>query len=418
MPEALDTLLHFASALAVGLLIGAERGWQERNTEDGHLAAGIRTYGLSGLLGGFAMLLGDHFGVVAWAVVFVGFAALVLASYFGDLMQLGDRGLTSEVAMLITFILGSLAVAGHPPLAAAGAVAVALLLSLKRTLHGALRQLSEAELSGVLKLLFISLVLLPALPNQGYGPWQAFNPYVTWWMVVLIASLGFAAYVAIRLVGTRHGLLITALLGGIVSSTAMTVTLARLNQERSLHAMLACGLLATSALMFPRVLLEVGVVNAQLLPRLLWPLGMAALVYAGGALAYFRLAGSMVEENAEPPLKNPFELGSALRFAALLVLILFLAEGARRWLGDAGVYLVALLSGLADVDPITLTLARSAKAELAPQVAVQGIFLAVLSNSLIKGLLIALIGGRQLALRTLPVMAAGLLAGAAVLLLV
>ncbi|WP_172145640.1 MgtC/SapB family protein [Pseudomonas tumuqii] len=418
MPEALDTLLNFASALAVGLLIGAERGWQERNTEDGHLAAGIRTYGLSGLLGGFAMLLGEHFGVVAWAVVFVGFAALVLASYFGDLMQLGDRGLTSEVAMLITFILGSLAVAGHPPLAAAGAVAVALLLSLKRTLHGALRRLSEAELSGVLKLLFISLVLLPALPNQGYGPWQAFNPYVTWWMVVLIASLGFAAYVAIRLVGTRHGLLLTALLGGIVSSTAMTVTLARLNHERNLHAMLACGLLATSALMFPRVLLEVGLINAPLLPRLLWPLGVAALVYAGGALAYFRLAGSMAEESAEPPLKNPFELSSALRFAALLVLILFLAEGARRWLGDVGVYLVALVSGLADVDPITLTLARSAKAELAPQVAVQGIFLAVLSNSLIKGLLIALIGGRQLALRTLPVMAAGLLAGAAVLLLV
>jgi uncharacterized membrane protein (DUF4010 family) len=418
MPEALDTLLNFASALAAGLLIGAERGWQERNTEDGHLAAGIRTFGLSGLLGGFAMLLGEHFGVVAWAVVFVGFAALVLASYFGDLMQLGDRGLTSEVAMLITFILGSLAVAGHPPLAAAGAVAVALLLSLKRTLHGALRRLSEAELSGVLKLLFISLVLLPALPNQGYGPWQAFNPYVTWWMVVLIAGLGFAAYVAIRLVGTRHGLLITALLGGIVSSTAMTITLARLNQERSLHAMLACGLLATSALMFPRVLLEVGLINAQLLPRLLWPLGVAALVYAGGALVYFRLADAPREESAEPPLKNPFELGSALRFAALLVLILFLAEGARRWLGDAGVYLVALLSGLADVDPITLTLARSAKTELAPQVAVQGIFLAVLSNSLVKGLLIALIGGRQLALRTLPVMAAGLLAGAAVLLLV
>lgn len=418
MPEALDTLLNFASALAVGLLIGAERGWQERNTEDGRLAAGIRTFALSGLLGGFAMLLGEHFGVVAWAVVFVGFAALVLASYFGDLMQLGDRGLTSEVAMLITFILGSLAVAGHPPLAAAGAVAVALLMSLKRTLHGALRQLSEAELSGALKLLFISLVLLPALPNQGYGPWQVFNPYITWWMVVLIAGLGFAAYVTIRLVGTRHGLLITALLGGIVSSTAMTITLARLNQERSLHAMLACGLLATSALMFPRVLLEVGLVNAQLLPRLLWPLGVTALVYAGGALVYFRLAGSMAEENAEPPLKNPFELGSALRFAALLVLILFLAEGARRWLGDVGVYLVALVSGLADVDPITLTLARSAKTELAPQVAVQGIFLAVLSNSLVKGLLIALIGGRQLALRTLPVMAAGLLAGAAVLLLV
>jgi uncharacterized membrane protein (DUF4010 family) len=418
MPEALDTLLNFASALAAGLLIGAERGWQERHTEDGRLAAGIRTHGLTALLGGFAMLLGEHFGVGAWAVVFIGFAALVLASYFGDLLQLGDKGLTSEVAMLITFILGSLAVAGHPPLAAAGAVAVALLLSLKRTLHNVLQRLSEAELSGVLKLLFISLVLLPALPNQGYGPWQAFNPYVIWWMVVLIAGLGFAAYVAIRLVGPRHGLLITALLGGIVSSTAMTITLARLNQERNLHAMLACGLLAASALMFPRVLLEVGLVNAQLLPRLIWPLGVAALVYAGGALAYFRLAGNERVESTEAPLKNPFELSPALRFGALLVLILFLAEGARRWFGDAGVYLVALLSGLADVDPITLTLARSAKAELSPQVAVQGIFIAALSNSLVKGLLIALIGGRQLALRTLPVMGAGLLTGAAVLLLV
>ena len=418
MPEALDTLLNFASALAVGLLIGAERGWQERNTEDGRLAAGIRTYGLSGLLGGFAMLLGEHFGVAAWAAVFIGFAALVLASYFGDLLQLGDKGLTSEVAMLITFILGSLAVAGHPPLAAAGAVAVALLLSLKRVLHGMLQRLSEAELSAALKLLFISLVLLPALPNQGYGPWQTFNPYVIWWMVVLIAGLGFAAYMAIRLVGTRYGLLLTALLGGIVSSTAMTVTLARLHGERRLQALLACGLLATSALMFPRVLLEVGVINAALLPQLVWPLLAAALVYSGGALTFYRLAGQEQDEGSEPPLKNPFELGPALRFAALLVLILFLVEAARRWLGDAGVYLVALVSGLADVDAITLSLARSARIDLDQQVAVRGIFLAALSNSLVKAGLIALIGGRQLALRTLPVMAAGLLTGAAVLLLV
>ncbi|MDP2244085.1 MgtC/SapB family protein [Pseudomonas sp.] len=418
MPEALDTLLNFASALAVGLLIGAERGWQERNTEDGRLAAGIRTFGLSGLLGGFAMFLGEHFGVVAWAVIFVGFAALVLASYFGDLLQLGDRGLTSEVAMLITFILGSLAVAGHSPLAAAGAVAVALLLSLKRTLHTILQRLSEAELSGALKLLFISLVLLPALPNQGYGPWQAFNPYVTWWMVVLIAAIGFAAYMAIRLVGTRHGILLTALLGSIVSSTAMTITLARLHQGRNLQALLACGLLATSALMFPRVLLEVAVVNPSLLPQLLWPLGVTTLVYAAGALGYFRIASKQVDEDTEPPLKNPFELGPALRFAALLVLILFLVEASRRWLGDTGVYLVALFSGLADVDAITLSLARNALTGLDAHVAVQGIFLAALSNSLVKGLLIALIAGRQLALRTLPIMAAGLLAGAAVLLLV
>ena len=418
MPETLDTLLNFASALAVGLLIGAERGWHQRKIEEGGRVAGIRTFALSGLLGGFAQLLGAHFGEAAWAVVFAGFAALVITSYVIETEQHNDLGMTSKVAQLITFLLGSLAVAGYTPLAAAGAVAVALLLSLKQVMHYSLQQLNERELSGALQLLFISLVILPALPNQAYGPWQVFNPYVTWWMVVLIAGLGFAAYVAIRLVGTRHGLLITALLGGIVSSTAMTITLARLNQQRGLHAMLACGLLATSALMFPRVLLEVGVVNSQLLPRLIWPLGVAALVYAGGALMYFRLAGDPREESAEPPLKNPFELAPALRFAVLLVLILFLVEAARRGLGDVGVYLVALLSGLADVDPITLSLARSAKTELPPQVAVHGIFLAALSNSLVKGLLIALIGGRQLALRTLPVMAAGLLAGAAVLMLI
>ena len=417
MPEALDTLLNFASALAAGLLIGAERGWQGRNTEDSQLVAGIRTFALSSLLGAFAMLLGNHFGVAAWAAVFAGFAILVVASYFGELKRLGDIGLTSEVALLITFILGSLSMAGYAGLAAAGAVAVALLLSLKQSLHGALQQLSEAELSGALKLLFISLVLLPALPNQGYGPWQTFNPYAIWWMVVLIASIGFAAYVAIRLVGMRQGLLITALLGGVVSSTAMTITLARLAQGRNLNAILACGLLATSALMFPRVLLEVGLINASLLPALLWPLATATLVYAVGALLYFRRAGMETEEQAEPPLKNPFEIGPALRFAALLALILLLVEGAQRWLGDVGVYLVALVSGLADVDAITLLLARSAHSDLHAQVAVNGIFLAALSNSLVKGFLVALIGGRQLALLTLPVMACGLLAGAAVLLL-
>jgi len=417
MPEALDTLLNFASALAAGLLIGAERGWQGRNSEDNQLVAGIRTFALSSLLGAFAMLLGEHFDVAAWAVVFAGFAALVVASYFGGLQRTGDLGLTSEVALLITFLLGSLAMAGYAGLAAAGAVAVALLLSLKQSLHGALQRLSEAELSGALKLLFISLVLLPALPNQGYGPWQVFNPYAIWWMVVLIAAIGFAAYVAIRLVGTRHGLLLTALLGGIVSSTAMTLTLARLGQGRHLQALLACGLLATSALMFPRVLLEVGLINRNLLMPLLWPLGVAALIYAAGALLYYRRAGSESAETAEPPLQNPFELAPALRFATLLVLILLLVEGARHWLGAMGVYLVALLSGLADVDAITLSLARSAHTDLSSQVAVHGIFLAALSNSLAKAVLIALIGGRQLALLTLPVMAGGLLAGAAVLLL-
>ena len=501
-----ELLLDLATALAVGLLIGTERGWSARDTEESQLAAGIRTFGLVGLLGGLAALFASHLGVTAWIAMLVLVGLHALAGYVGDQRRNGDLGMTSEIALLLTFLLGSLALVetralaagcavvialllslkqalhgalrrlsevelsgalkllfislvllpalpnqGYGPwqafnpyatwwmtseiallltfllgslalvetraLAAGCAVVIALLLSLKQALHGALRRLSEVELSGALKLLFISLVLLPALPNQGYGPWQAFNPYATWWMVVLIAGIGFAAYVAVRLIGTRHGLVISALLGGLVSSTAMTITLARLHNGPSLRALLACGLLATSALMFPRVLLEVGIINPQLLPDLLVPLAVAMLVYSAGALFYYRAAGRELVGTLEAPLKNPFELGPALRFGLLLVLVLFMVEAAQHWLGDVGIYLVSLLSGMTDVDAITLSLARSARAELDGEIATRGIYIAAFANSLVKAALIALIGGKELALRTLPVMLAGMLLGLLALLL-
>lgn len=409
----LELLLNLATALGVGLLIGTERSWSGRDNA-GQELAGIRTFGLAGLFGGLAALSASHFGAAAWIAMFVVLALLTIAGYVIESRAYADHGMTTEVALLLTFLLGSLAVAETRLLAASVAVVVALLLSLKARLHGALRKLSEAELSGALKLLFISVVLLPALPNEGYGPWQAFNPYTTWWMVVLIAGIGFAAYVAIRLLGTRHGLMVTALLGGIVSSTAMTITLARLNTEK-LRPALAAGLLATSALMFPRVLLEVGLINRALLPSLLAPMVTAGLIYSAGALFYYLRAGQQPQGGAEPPLKNPFELGPALRFAGLLVVILFLVEGAQRLLGDTGIYLVALLSGLTDVDAITLSLSNSARTDLSEMVAVRGIFLAALSNSLVKAGLILFIGGRALALMTLPFMLGGLLVGLAVL---
>ncbi|MFG3452584.1 MgtC/SapB family protein [Stutzerimonas stutzeri] len=409
----LELLLNLATALGVGLLIGTERSWSGRDNA-GQELAGIRTFGLAGLFGGLAALSASHFGAAAWIAMFVVLALLTIAGYVIESRAYDDHGMTTEVALLLTFLLGSLAVAETRLLAASVAVVVALLLSLKARLHGALRKLSEAELSGALKLLFISVVLLPALPNEGYGPWQAFNPYTTWWMVVLIAGIGFAAYVAIRLLGTRHGLMVTALLGGIVSSTAMTITLARLNTEK-LRPALAAGLLATSALMFPRVLLEVGLINRALLPSLLAPMVTAGLIYSAGALFYYLRAGQQPQSGAEPPLKNPFELGPALRFAGLLVIILFLVEGAQRLLGDTGIYLVALLSGLTDVDAITLSLSNSARTDLSEMVAVRGIFLAALSNSLVKAGLILFIGGRALALMTLPFMLGGLLVGLAVL---
>lgn len=409
MTPDLSIWLDLATALAIGLLIGAERGWSARATQDTLLSAGIRTYGLVGLLGGLASLLAGHFGVLAWLALLLAVAVLITAAYLVGQRYESDPGVTSEIALLLTFLLGSLALSHGRLLAAGCAVVVALLLSLKEPMHAALQRLSAGELSGALKLLFISLVMLPALPDQGYGPWQLFNPYATWWMVVLIAGLGFVAYVAMRLVGTRYGLLLTALLGGVVSSTAMTLTLSRLHERRELHPLLAAGLLTTSALMFPRVLLEIAALNAALLPGLLWPLSAAALVYAGGALYWWWRAAAERGINPEPPLKNPFELVPALRFALLLLAILLLVEVGRRELGNLGVYLVSLLSGLTDVDAITLSLSRSALGSLDDQVARHGIALAVTSNSLIKALLIGVIGGPRLALMTVPPMAAGLL---------
>lgn len=412
MPESVsvEVMLNLLIALGSGLLIGAERGWQERDEKESYQSAGIRTFALTGLLGGLSALLSQHFGIAVWVTVLVALMLVVSIAYVGDLRRTGDQGITSELALLITFLLGSLALSGDVMLASAGAVVVALLLSLKNVLHTLLKRLSEAELSGALKLLFISVVMLPVLPHETYDPWQVFNPYTTWWMVVLIAALSFIAYIAVRLTGTRYGLMLTAILGSLVSSTAMTLTLSRLS-SRNLYKLLAAGLLATSGLMFPRVLLEVAVVNPSLLPPIAWSLGTMFLVYMAGAAVFWQRAVKEESANAETPLRNPFELGPAIRFALLLTLILFLVEAGRRYWGDAGVYLVSLLAGVADVDAITLSLSRSAQQELSAHVAVQGIVLAVVSNSLVKAAMIGVIGGKALAVRTYPVVALALCSG-------
>lgn len=405
-----EVMLNLLIALGAGLLIGAERGWQERDEKESYQSAGIRTFALTGLLGGLSVLLSQNLGIAVWVTVLVALMLVISIAYVGDLRRTGDQGITSELALLITFLLGSLALSDYVMLASAGAVVVALLLSLKNVLHSLLKRLSETELSGALKLLFISVVMLPVLPNQTYDPWQVFNPYTTWWMVVLIAALSFIAYIAVRLTGTRYGLMLTAILGSLVSSTAMTLTLSRLS-SKNLYKLLAAGLLATSGLMFPRVLLEVAVVNASLLPPIAWSLGTMFLVYMAGAAVFWRRAVKEEPANAETPLRNPFELGPAIRFALLLTLILFLVEAGRRYWGDAGVYLVSLLAGIADVDAITLSLSHSAQQELSAHVAVQGIVLAVVSNSLVKAAMIGVIGGKALAIRTYPVVALALCSG-------
>jgi uncharacterized membrane protein (DUF4010 family) len=410
-------LLDLGLALAVGLLIGTERGWQVRTAAEGSRIAGIRTFGLIGLLGGLWGLLGAQLGDVLLGFAFAALTAILIFAHMAEQREDRDYGITTLIAALVTFALGALAVRDFPLVAAAGAVATATLLNLKPVLHRWLLQLEGQELQGGLKLLLISVVLLPVLPNQGYGPGEALNPYEIWWLVVLIAALSYAGYFAMKLAGTHHGVMLTGLLGGLVSSTAVTLNFSRLAQHVDLPKVLAAGILLASATMFSRVALEIGIVNRALLPVLIAPLLiMTIAAITGVAWLWRKREHNAVGEEMQRP--KPLELLPALQFGVLLTVIMLLTQLAHNNLGEYGIYVLAAISGLADVDAITLSMARLAHGELDHAVAGRAVIIALLANTLSKSTLILLIAGRRLSRTLLPLMLAIVIAGILALLLI
>lgn len=401
--------LKLLLALGIGLLVGTERGWQVRSAAEGSRIAGIRTFGLIGLLGGLWSLLGEELGDLLLGIAFATLAAVLLIAYQRENKLRQDVGITSIIAALITFALGALCLRGYEVIAAAGAVITTLLLGLKPVLHAWLQRLEATELFAGLKLLLISVVILPVLPNTGYGPWQALNPYEIWWMVVLIAGLGFSGYVAMKIVGVQRGILYTGLFGGLVSSTAVTLNLSRLARTLHNEHVLAAGILIACATMYPRILIEVAVINHNLLGELLTPmLLMTVIVYAGAAWAWHRRHSATQID--ELPLRNPLDLDMAIRFGLLLVAVLLLANFLHTRFGSGGVYALALLSGLVDVDAITLSLARLSRDGLAVPDAALAIVLAAVANTGIKTVLVLGIAGGKLGRRVSIYMGLAILA--------
>jgi len=403
-----------AVSLAIGLLIGVERGWSRRDEEEGTRVAGVRTYALLGLLGGVAGLIAQHLGAVWLGATFVGVAAALVVAQVLRYRHTGDLGVTSLVAGLLTFSLGALASFEWVVPAVAGAVVTTLLLSYKPRLHAWLAHLRPEELQAALKLLLISLVLLPILPDRGYGPWEALNPYQIGWMVVLIAAISFVGYLSVKVAGARRGLLLTALAAGLVSSTALTLHFARLARVEAAPArLLAAGVLLACGTMFPRMFLVSAAVDWPLAQRLAGPLAaMAVAVYLAAAWQWWHTPRDTqtAERASEPYRQSPLELGSAFRFGVLLALIMLAAEALRRWWGETGVYLVAALSGISDVDAITLSLSRLAGEELALGVAAMGVVLAAVSNNLVKaGIAAAVSHGRIAVAVVLPLVVASAL---------
>ena len=413
--DPLMLLQSLGVALGIGLLIGLERGWHERSAEDGRRIAGVRTFGLIGLTGGLAGILSAHFGVWVLVAALLGLSAILVASYWAANRQDNGVGITTEVASLLTFILGAAAVAGYTYTAVVSAVVITILLGMKAILHRGLLKLSETELFAIFKLLLIALVILPVLPNGDFGPWGALNPFVIGWMILLLAGLSFIGYFAMRILGPQRGLLLTSVFGGLVSSTALTLVFSRLARNGSgVTAVLSIGIVIASVTLFPRVVIEVGLVNQALAIKLIPVLGGMLLVGLGGVLLWWRYGIRQQNKgmDVEPVLKNPLELTAALRFGLLLVTIMVFARAMQQVAGDAGIYVLAAISGLADVDALSLSMAKmAADAQVAPSVATQAIVLAILVNTTVKAALAYVIGGKVLGLRvasvSLPAVAVG-----------
>jgi uncharacterized membrane protein (DUF4010 family) len=384
--------LDFAVALGLGLLVG----WQ-RERSASHMA-GIRTFPLITLLGTTCGMLAEQWGGWIVAAGFLGVSAMALMA---TLLRLGheehpDPGQTTEAAALLMFAVGAYLAFGSRPVAVAVGGTVVVILHLKAPLQTILGRITEADFRAVMKFVAISLVILPVLPNQTYGPYDVWNPRQIWLMVCLIVAIGLLGYAAYRLFGAKAGSLLAGVLGGLISSTATTVSYSRRVREASDAAPLAAVvIMAASTVAFARILIEIAVVGSNVFARMAPPLAVLLGLMAIITIGAYVFAGKSAD--VMPPQKNPAQLRSALLFGGLYGLVVLGVAAAKEYLGDRGLYVVAIISGLTDMDAITLSTANLAAAgRIDTSTGWRLICTAALSNLVFKGGVVAVLGRRVL----------------------
>ncbi|MEX2490466.1 MAG: MgtC/SapB family protein [Nitrospirales bacterium] len=420
-----DTFLGFLVALAAGALIGLERQ-QDLDFERKSGIGGVRTFPLIALAGALSALVSQIFGV--WPIVstLLILGILLAVSYHREWSRKDHPGIITPLAALITFLLGVLALlpgfplnTPHRYLLIVGSAGVVMaLLSLKERLHQVVEHLSDHDIYATAKFVILALVVLPLLPDRTFGPLDVLNPFHTGIMVVLIAGLSFLGYLCTRLIGPNKGLITTGILGGLVSSTAVTMSMA--TQARSTpHLALpgAMAILAASSTMFARVLVVTGLLLPELSVMLLAPLGGMAI--SGYVMSGFLYRKAQRTPNHSPDIahRNPFELRPALGFGVLYAGVLLLSKAAQTYLGDQGLYASSLLAGTTDVDAITLSVIRLTQEGLSSWTAATAITLAAMTNTLVKACLAGWFGGKTLITDVAPGMLTILLVGSAILFL-
>ncbi len=407
-----SVLSTLSLALGLGLLIGLQR---ERA---GSRLGGIRTFPLIALLGAICGLLAADWGAL---VFFAGLLGVVAIAVIANLQKLEDGeetgGQTSEAAALLTYALGALLATGSYAAAIVVGGVTAVLLHFKRPLHEFAGDMSERDVRAVMRFVIVTLIILPLLPDEAYGPYQVLNPREIWWMVVLIVGIGLSGYVTYKLFRGRAGVVLGGVLGGLVSSTATTVAYARRVKGSPRTAAVAAFTIAIAwCISVARVIVEVAVVAPGMLAAVAAPLAaLLALMVAATAAMLF---AGRADGGGMPEQENPAELKSALIFGALYALIILATAVAKEYFGDQALYPIALVSGFVDVDAITLSTAQLAAAQrLDAGTAWKIILVAALANLAFKTGVVLFLGSANLFLRILPVFGVGFVGGAAILLI-
>ena len=414
-----EILQKLGVALALASLVGLER--EHKNQLKGVTNfGGVRTFALIGLFGALSHYF-STFSMAIFGILTAGFLALVVVAYVMSSKAHNDVGSTSEIAAILMYLVGVLSSMGQYLVATIVALAVMLILHFKDPLHQWAKHLQSREIVSTIQFLIITFVVLPLLPNQYYGPYDFFNPYLVWLMVVFISGISFLSYFLIKVLGARRGIVASGFLAGFISSTALAFNLSEESRKNSgIIGPYVLAVVIASTAMFFRLLLEVFVLNRELFLLLLIPMLVMGFVGVSAGIFIWRKNKNIpnVVEKRAMEMKSPFSLWPALKFGAFFAVILFLSNFAGKVFGDAGTYFTSVFSGILDVDATTISsLTNLEKGKISQDVAVNAITIAAMTNTFAKGAIFLFFGNRKVALKIVAVFGL-VLAGGAVTLIV
>jgi uncharacterized membrane protein (DUF4010 family) len=389
-------LIRLTISIGISFLIGLERSFSNQEKKEEEQFAGIRTFTLMGVFGFLSALLTRFTGVWLLGVSFAGMMAFVIVSYYRRAATTNSIGSTTEFACILTFLLGALVYYNLILLALVMTVALLLLLTYKPTLHQFVEKLSKKELLAIIQFVIISALVIPFLPDERFGPYDIWNLKDIWKMVILVSGISLVGYLIAKLVGDK-GTIVAGMVGGLVSSTAVTLMFSKRSKKSSKNGDLfsAIAIISACTIMFPRVLVQVFIINRQLAEQLWIPIAATTLAGMGAALYLYKHHQEKNEEGSLP-LQNPLQFSTAIKFALFYAGVMLLVQYSTANFGDKGTYLAGLLSGIADLNAITLSMAKMAKSQSASAVAINTIMLASLSNTLVKFLIVLVVGNRNL----------------------